>query len=227
MNTNKISQTYVLELLNDDKSIKQIKNIKKQLKQFMLKTNNIIPNSDSNSLYQNGQKIFEIISNNLSEKINYFIDSNGNYFYYEIFISCLLEKIKARLSKIKKNGKSIDSSLFHKINKNTIKKIQSIIIVFMTSFYDFYENDPSFTNIDEIFEAIINKNAIIEESFLISCIKIIIMINKYIDKNIMKNTFNEKIINNTSSIKELVLLLIKILNKLILIKKIMMQMSQI
>ena len=219
MNTNKISQTYVLELLNDDKSIKQIKNIKKQLKQFMLKTNNIIPNSDSNSLYQNGQKIFEIISNNLSEKINYFIDSNGNYFYYEIFISCLLEKIKARLSKIKKNGKSIDSSLFHKINKNTIKKIQSIIIVFMTSFYDFYENDPSFTNIDEIFEAIINKNAIIEESFLISCIKIIIMINKYIDKNIMKNTFNEKIINNTSSIKELVLLLIKILNKLILIKK--------
>ena len=219
MNANKISVTYVLELLNDDKSIKQIKNIKKQLKQFVLKTNNIIPNSESNMLYQNEQKIFEIISNNLSEKINYFIDSNGNYFYYEIFISCLLEKIKARLSKIRKNGKSIESSLFHKINKNTIKKIESIIIAFLTSFYDFYENDPSFTDVDEIFESLINKNTIIEESFLMSCIKIILMLNKYIDKNRMKNTFNEKFISNASSIKELVVLLIKILNKLIIIKK--------
>ena len=219
MNTNKISLSYIIELLIDDKSINQIKNIKKQLKQFALKANNIIPNTDSNLLYQNEQKILEIISNNLLEKINYFIDSNDNFFYYEIFISCLLEKIKARLSKIKKNGKSIDSFLFHKINKNTIKKIQSIIIVFMTSFYDFYENEPSFTNIDEIFEAIINKNTIIEESFLMSCIKIILILNKYIDKNRMKNTFNEKFINNTSSIKELVFLLIKILNKLIIIKR--------
>jgi hypothetical protein len=89
----------------------------------------------------------------------------------------------------------------------------------MTSFYDFYENDPSFTNIDEIFESLINKNAIIEESFLMSCTKIIVMLNKYIDKNRMKNTFNEKFISNASSIKELVVLLIKIINKLIIIKK--------
>jgi len=219
MNTNKISLAYVLELLVDEKSIKQIKNIKKQLKQFALKTNNITQNSDPNFLYQNEQKIFLIISNNLSEKINYFIDSNDNSFYFEIFISCLLEKIKARLTKAKKNGKAIDNSLFHKINKYNIKKIQSMIITFMESFYDFYENDSSFTNIDEIFEAIINKNTIIEESFFMSCTKIIVMLNKYINKNRMKNTFNEKIISNTSSIKEMVVLLITILNKLILIKK--------
>jgi hypothetical protein len=89
----------------------------------------------------------------------------------------------------------------------------------MTSFYDFHENDPSFNNTDKIFEAIINKNIILEESFLISCTKIILILNKYIDKNKIKNTFNEKVISNTSSIKELVILLIKTLNKLIIIKR--------
>ena len=219
MTTNKISMSYISELLNDENSIIQIKNIKKQIEQFALKTNNDISNSDSTFLYQCEQQIFSIISINLSEKIYYFINSNDNSFYFEIFISCLLEKIKVALSKIKKNAKAIESSLFHKINKNTIKKIQSIIIVFLTSFYDFYENDPSFTNIDEIFEAIVNKNAIKEESFLMSCIKIIIMLNQYIDKNRLKNTLNEKYVSNSSSIKELVILLIKILNKLIIIKR--------
>ena len=219
MNTNKISLEYILTLFNDEKTIKKIKNIKNQLNQFELESKKIAQNSNLDFLIQNEQKINSIISTNLSETINYFVNSNDNSFSYELFINCLLEKTKERLSTIKKNAKSIENSLFQKINKNTIKKIQSIIIIFMTSFYDFHENDPSFNNTDKIVEAIINKNIIKEESFLISCIKIILILNNYIDKNKIKNTFNEKVINNTTLIKELVILLIKILNKLIIIKK--------
>ena len=219
MNANKLSMEYILTLFNDEKSVKKIKNIKKQLKQFALENNIIAQNSNLDFLTQIKQKINSIISTNLSETINYFVNSNDNSFFYELFINCLFEKIKERLSIINKNSKSIENSLFQKINKNTIKKIQSIIIIFMTSFYDFHENDPSFNNSDKIFEAIINKNIILEESFLISCTKIILILNKYIDKNKIKNTFNEKVISNSSSIKELIILLIQILNKLIIIKK--------
>ena len=219
MNTNKLSMEYILTLFNDEKSVKGMKNIKKQLKQFALENNKISQNSNLDFLTQIEQKINTIISTNLSEIKNYFVNSNDNSFHYELFINCLFEKIKEKLFIINKNSKSIENCLFQKINKNTIKKIQSIIIIFMTSFYDFHENDPSFNNTDKIFEAIINKNIILEESFLISCTKIILILNKYIDKNKIKNTFNEKVISNTSSIKELVILLIKILNKLIIIKR--------
>ena len=214
---NKFSLSYILERFNDEKSIRQIKNLKKQLKPFESKELGADSNPDSNN--QKEQQILSLISSNILEKINYFTNSNQNNFNYELFIYVLLEIIKQRLSKIIKNAKSIENSLFHKINKNTIKKIQSIIINFIISFYDFYENDSSYTNNDDIIEIIINKNIILEDSFLISCTKIILVLYNNINKEKIKNIFNENLKENSSLIKELTLLLIKIINTLIIIKK--------
>ena len=213
----KFSLSYILDRFNDQKSIKQIKRLAKQLNEFEYKDLGIDSNPNLN--IQNEQKILSLISNNILEKINYFTSTNQNNFNFEFFIYVLLEIIKQKISKIIKNSKSIENSLFHKINKNTIKKIQSIIINFFISFYDFYENDSSYTNNEDIIEAIINKNVNLEESFLISCIKIILVLNNNINKEKIKNIFNENLKENTSLIKELTLLLIKIINLLIIIQK--------
>ena len=50
-----------------------------------------------------------------------------------------------------------------------------------------------------------------------SCIKIILILNKFLDKNRIKNTFNEKVMKDGSLLNDLIDLLIYILNKLILI----------
>ena len=215
---NKLSIENILENFKDEKSKQQIKDIKKKLKQFMLKNNNIIPNSSSEFLIENEQKITSIIISTLSEKSSYFINEKENIFNYELFISFLLEKIRIKLSKIKEGAKSIQKSLFKIINKNTIKKIQSIIVNFLISFYDFYENDPSYTNNDNIIEILINKHTIIEESFLISSIKILLMINKYIEKDKIKKIFNKKVIDNTLSVKDIIIQIIEILNMFMMIK---------
>ena len=212
---NKFSFSYILDRFNDENSLKQIKDLKKELKQFEFQNKN---NKTNLELFQKEQKILSIITNTLSEKVNYF-KNDDNTFNFNLFLYVLLEIIKQKLSNITKNTKGIDNSLFHKINKNTIKKIQSIIVMFIISFYEFYENTPSYSSAEDIFETIENNNANIEESFFISLIKIISIITNNINKEKIKNIFNENLKDNDSLRKEMTFMLIKLINTLILIKK--------
>ena len=206
-----------LEPINNQKSIKQFKNLKNELILFQSQEKKGNLNQKKEALNQKENKILSIISNCLPGTINYFI--KDDYFNFEFFINTLLEIIKQKLTNIIKNSKSIENSIFNKINKNTIKKIQSIIINFLISFYDFYEYNLSYSNNDDIIEAIINKNSNVEDSFLISCSKIILILNNNLNKERIKNFFNEKFKDNIALIKELILLLIKVLNLFIIIKK--------
>ena len=214
---NKLSFSNILERFNDENTNQQIQNLKKQLKQFDSQNKNNDSNTSQEAILQKEQKIFSIISTTLSEKVNYFI-TNQNTFSFELFIYVFFEKIRNILSKIVKNSKSIENSLFHKINRNTIKKIQSIIINFLISFYDFYENEKE-SNIDKIVETIINKNVVLEESYLLSYVKIILILNNHIEPTIIKNVFNDKQKEFHSLISEIIAMLIKIINLFIIIKK--------
>ena len=214
-----INYKKIIDLFNEEQSIQQIKSLKNQLKNLEIQDNNINSNSISESIITNEQTILSIISNNIPDKIHYFINGNDNSFNYESFLYVLIEIIKKRLCTITNHSKSIENSLFHKINKNTIKKIQSIIINFLISFYDFYENNPSFKNVDDAIKAILDKNIVLEDSFLISCIIIVLKLNLNINKEKYKNFFNENIKDYYSLIKEVISLLIKLLNILIIIKK--------
>ena len=214
-----INNKNIIELFNDQKSIQQIKSLRNQLKKFEMQDNNNNSNSNPDQFVKKEQTIISIISNNIPEKIKYFINKDDNSFNYDSFIFVLFEKIKQKLSQISKNSKSIENSLFHKINKNTIKKIQSIIINFLISFYDFSENDSLYKNTDDVIKAIINENLVLEDSFLISCINIILILNQNLDKEKFKNFFDEKIKDNYVIKKEVATLLIKLLNIFIIIKK--------
>ena len=214
-----INNKNIIELFNDQKSIQQIKSLRNQLKKFEMQDNNNNSNSNPDQFVKKEQTIISIISNNIPEKIKYFINKDDNSFNYDSFIFVLFEKIKQKLSQISKNSKSIENSLFHKINKNTIKKIQSIIINFLISFYDFSENDSLYKNSDDVIKAILNENLALEDSFLISCIDIILILNKNLDKEKFKNFFDEKIKDNYVIKKEVAILLIKLLNIFIIIKK--------
>ena len=123
---NKFSLSYILGRFNEENSIKQIKNLKNQLKQFELQNKNNKSKSKQEILIQNEQIILTIIANTLSEKAKLFINEN-NIFNFDLFIYTLLEIIKQKLSNIIKNSKGIENSLFHKINKNTIKKFNQLL----------------------------------------------------------------------------------------------------
>ena len=209
----------IIELFNEEKSIQQLKSLKNQLKNYEIPDNDINSSSNSEQLYTNEQTILSIIVNIMPEKINYFINRKNNSFNYDTFIYVLFGLIKQRLSTIIQYSKNIENNLFHIINKNTIKKIQKIVINFLISFYDFYENNPSYNNLDDVINSILNKNIILEDSFLICCIRIVLILNNNINKEQLKQFFNDSIEEYSSLIKEVISLLIKLLNILIIIKK--------
>ena len=215
---NKISETDAFQQFNEVNSIHQIKNTKNQLILFDLKEKEKdIDINDYQIVKENEQIIFSIISRNISEKIKYFIDSKDENFNFELYIIILITQIKEKISFILKKVKGIESSLFQKINKNTIKTIQSIVSKFLLSFYD------NLGNYDKEKEDIIIKKEIEnnnEDNFLISCIKIILILNKYIKKGIIQGIFGQiKTKENKKLISKLSTYLIKIIDIFIQIKK--------
>ena len=211
---NNISLEKILEKYYGESSKKEIKNIEKQLILFNLREkekNYDININDSQIIKGKEQIIFSIISNNILEKIDYFLDPNEN-FNFELFIFFLMEQIKLIFSSIIKNSKMLDEGFFKEMNKNIIKKKQQIIINFILSFYDNVKNEE--INIDKI--NLINK----EDSFLISCVKIILCFDDNLDKNKMKEIFGQfKTKENKKMINKLITYLIEICKIFIIIKK--------
>jgi hypothetical protein len=206
----------IINQFKEKDAINQIKNIEKQIIIFDLREKDKeIDINDSQIIKGNEQIIFSIISNQLKEKINYFLDSKTNNFNFELFINILIEQIKQIISLIYKSTKIIVPEFFKEMNKNIIKKKQSLIINFLLSFYDNINNDNIELNLEQI-NILINK----EDTFFIACAKIILVLNKYIDKNKIKGIFGEiKSKENKKLINKIILYLISIFNTFILIKQ--------
>ena len=209
---NTISIENILDKFKDENSINQIKNIEKQI--FLFNSREKEKDFDTNDpqiIKGKEQIIFSIISNNIQEKIDYFLDSKKNL-NFELFIFFLMEQIKNILSSIIKNSKMLDEGFFKEINKNILKKKLLIITNFLLSFYDNNKNIQ--LNISEINS--INK----EDSFLISCIKIILLLDDCLDKKKFEGIFGQvKTKDNKKIINKLTVHIVDICKIFILIKK--------
>ena len=215
MNTdNNYTTEMILEQFKDEISMNQIKNLEKQLILFDLREKEKNMNNDDPQILKgNEQIIFSIISSQLLEKIKYFTDSNKITFNYELFIQILMELIKSKVSSIYKNSKIFGPNFFKEMNKNIIKKKQSITLDFLLSFYD----DK---NINELTFEQINSVESKQDSFLISCVKIILIMDIYVEKIKMEEIFGQfKIKENKKIINKLSLCLIQLLYIFIRIKK--------
>ena len=186
MNTdNNYTTEMILEQFKDEITMNQIKNLEKQLILFDLREKEKNMNNDDPQILKgNEQIIFSIISSQLLEKIKYFTDSNKITFNYELFIQILMELIKSKVSSIYKNSKIFGPNFFKEMNKNIIKKKQSITLDFLLSFYD----DK---NINELTFEQINSVESKQDSFLISCVKIILIMDIYVEKIKMEEIFGQ------------------------------------
>ena len=161
---NKYSFIFILERFNDEQLTEQINNLNDQL--ILYESNN--KNRNYNETYLNQELIIKsekiilsIIKKTLSEKINFLITNKNTMDNSYILFLIKLNKIK----KIIKLTKNIENCIFQKIKKNKIKKFnQSTIVNFLLSFYDFNENEPSFSEIGKIINTINDKN-VLEESY--------------------------------------------------------------
>ena len=209
---NTISIENILDKFKDENSINQIKNIEKQIILFNSREKEKdFDTNDPQIIKGKEQIIFSIISNNIQEKIDYFLDSKKNL-NFELFIFFLMEQIKNILSSIIKNSKMLDEGFFKEINKNILKKKLLIITNFLLSFYDNNKNIQ--LNISEINS--INK----EDSFLISCIKIILLLDDCLDKKKFEGIFGQvKTKDNKKIINKLTVYIVDICKIFILIKK--------
>ena len=170
-------------------------------------------NNDPQIIKASEQIIFSIVTNQITEKVNYFIDKKTNNFNYELFVYILMEQIKSNISLIFKNSKMIDNGFFREINKNIVKKKQSIITNFLVAFHDGIKTEQ--INIEQI-----NLTMDKEDNFIVSCIKIILVLDKYIEKNKISGIFGQfKTKENKKIINKLILYLIRVLNIFIHIKK--------
>ena len=205
---NNFTSSFILEKFKDESSKNQIKNLEKQMLIFdKREKEKKLDINDPQTIKGLEQIIFSIISNNIDEKINYFTDSNNNNFDYELFIYILMELIKLKISPIYKISKNFDYYFFKELNENNINKKKSIILDFLISFNNNLNNNEIKEEDDE-------------ESFLISCIKIILILDKYIEKNKIKGIFGQiKSKENKKLINKLSIYLINVLNIFIRIKR--------
>ena len=211
---NNISIEYILNEFKDEKAMNQIKNLGKQLIIFDLREKEKNMNMKDPQIIKGVEQIiFSIISNNILEKEKYFTELKDNTFNYELFIYILMELIKSKITSIYKNSKIFGPSFFKEKNTIIIKKKQSMILNFLLSF-----NDNRNINELELEQIAIMENK--EESFLIYCVKIIVILNNYVENNIIKGIFDQfKTKENKKIINKLCSYLIKILYIFIRIKK--------
>ena len=173
--------------------------------------------------------------------IYHFFYSGNNYDNLEIFIFCLCNQIENQLSKIVEGYKSFDlvlnESELNKMMNNQDKKID-IMENFIISFYDFFDDELVINNediINSIIEAnntnnkqidsdekLKNQKEEINNSFLLSLIKLVNLINNlYIAKNEFSNIFTEGMKgpgSNYFPLNDMGFLIIKILETIIKIK---------
>ena len=162
-------------------------------------------------LFQYKKQIIDLIKDNFKEKCNIFIGV-GNEIDLQLFIEYLCQLLEIKMSKMVEGYK-----IFENMDKNQLlllSKSKNTIISFLITFFDFYEDELVINN-EEIVAEIIKKKNSLEDSFLITIIKTINLLNMpYITKDEFINIFKEEEKKNKKIIftsKDLGYLLLKII----------------
>ena len=211
-------------LFRSQNAKKKLKEIQKQLLSLENNDAKNLYNTNSDISYISEQKIVSIIKESLQDKADFFQsykkeDKDNLSFSFESFIYYILDETKSNLHSVIKSFKNIDS-IFKKINSNTIMKIQSIIINYIKTFYDFYENDnKNYDDFTVIITIINSKENNLEDSYIISLIKLIILFSKLLNEKIFQNIIEKDHLEYGNSLNALSNNIIKILNTFELISK--------
>ena len=207
--SNNISKDDINKIFYDVKVRKQSKQYYKKLK--LLVSKRPINVKGKNELFQFKKQIIDLINDNFKDKYNLFCGS-GNEIDLQLFIEYFCQLLEIKMSKMVEGYK-----IYDKIDKNQLlllSKTKSTIISFLISFYDFYEDELVINN-EEIVAEIINKKNTLEDSFIITLVKTVNLLNMpYITKDEFINIFKEDK-NNTKVIlysKDLGILLLKIID---------------
>ena len=226
MENNKITKEILdkipQNILYSNKSRKQIKQFHKELKKL------ISEKSKRNENLINIKKDIQfLITNIFPDKYKYFFYENNTQ-SLEIFIFCLCNQLEVQISKMVEGYKSFDFSLNDpdlNLIMDSQNKNKDIIPSFFISFYDFFEDELVINN-EDVINTVIETNTIIEDnnnmnnnkkeeinnSFLLSILKIINQINKLsIADDEFKNIFIDGMKGNYSNLYDMGFLLIKII----------------
>ena len=230
MENNKITKEILdkipQNILYSNKSRKQIKQFHKELKKL------ISEKSKRNENLINIKKDIQfLITNIFPDKYKYFFYENNTQ-SLEIFIFCLCNQLEVQISKMVEGYKSFDFSLNDpdlNLIMDSQNKNKDIIPSFFISFYDFFEDELVINN-EDVINTVIETNTIIEDnnnmnnnkkeeinnSFLLSILKIINQINKLsIADDEFKNIFIDGMKGNYSNLYDMGFLLIKIIESII------------
>ena len=230
MEINKIPKEIIEQLpsnlLYSTKARKQIKQFHKELGKL------ITEKSKRNENLINIKKDIQLLIKNIfQDKYQYFFYENNNQ-SLEIFIYCLCYQFESQLSKMVEGYKSFDLYLNTPelgIVMDDQNKNKDIIPSFLISFYDFFEDELVINN-EDVINTVIETNTIVDNndmktnnkkeeinnSFLLSIIKIINQINKLaIADEEFKNIFTDILRGNYSYLYDMGFLLIKIIENII------------
>jgi hypothetical protein len=216
----------------EDKNNKMIHDakIRKQSKQYCKKLKLLVNKKPINpkgkaEIIQFKKQIIDLIKDNFKDKYAIFCGS-GNEIDLQLFIEYLCQLLQIKMSKIVEGFK-----IYDKIDKNQLlllSKTKNTIISFILSFYDFYEEELVINN-EEIVAEIINKKNNLEDSFIISLVKTVNLLNiPYVTKDEFANIFKEdynKNKNNNLYMNNLGILILKIIDFFFKIKNLNMNIN--
>lgn len=175
------------EIFYDQKLCAQLNKYYKNLK--ILVNKRPVNVKGKSEMFQFKKLIIDLIKDNFKEKYNIFA-SSGNEIDLQLFIEYLCQLLEVKMSKMVEGYK-----IFENIDKNQLlllSKSKNTIISFLICFYDFYQDELVINN-EEVVAEIINKKNTLEDSFIITLIKTINLLNMpYITKDEFVNIFKEK-----------------------------------
>ena len=203
-------------LFYDTQTNSQLKQFYKNLKE--LYDNKKLNLKENSEISQFKNEISNLIAGIFNQKSILFQNSEDKI-DLQLFIEYLIQLLELKLSKMVQGYE-----IFEKMDKSQlllISKTKSTTISILISFYDFYENELVINN-EEIVAEIINKKNTIEDSFIITIVKTINLLNEIgILKEEFTNIFKVEEKKNKKQLlfsKDLGLVLLKIIEFFIRIK---------
>ena len=183
---NNINYNLNNQLLKEQKTHSQLKQYYKELK--ILTSNRPINSREKSELTQFKNKIIDLVKNIFEDKYDLFC-SIGTAIDLQLFLEYLGQLLQRNIAKIIEGYK-----LFEKSDNSQlllVSKTKGTIISFLISFFDFYEDELVINN-EEIVAQIIDNRDNLEDSFIITLIKTINLLNMpYITKYEFINMFKQ------------------------------------
>ena len=161
-------------------------------------------------LFQFKKKIVDLIKDTFKEK--YILFCSGEEIDLQIYIEYLCQLLEAKMSKMIEGY-----NILEKMDKNQLlllSKTKNTLLSFLISFYDFYEGELVINN-EEIVAEIVNKKNNLEESFVMTLVKMLNLLNMpYITKDEFINIFKDDKKTNKNILGYLLLKIMELLFKI-------------